>query len=33
MRRSLLALTLAIFTLLTACAAPAAEPDGRWDPA
>ena len=33
MRRSLLALTLAIFTLLTACAAPAAEPDSRWDPA
>ncbi len=33
MRRNLLALTLVIFTLLTACAAPAAEPDSRWDPA
>ncbi len=33
MRRNLLALTLVIFTLLTACAVPAAEPDSRWDPA
>ena len=33
MKRVWISLTLVLCLLLSACAAPAAEPDGNWDPA
>ena len=33
MKRAWLSLTLAFCLLLTSCAAPKVEPEGKWDPA